>query len=618
MKLSFSPSAIKSFFVNHTEKVVFVGVGLSLLTVCWNAFMIPILPIQPQHILAKVDQAKNNLSQSKPREIPPRATSKWPTMPLPPDVYGEIPPFNPGIHEEQQDDADPVLLAIRKLHTQVVIGPMAVRGEGVVRAAGAAPPAAPPRRAPAGPAAGGGVLDGFAAADEKPRSANRVLIPAGTIGGVRPQGKFGYVGRRMVVLTGLVPVQEQQREYQKAFTGKAPRQTREQREPVYSFFRIERREIAPGVKGEWNKGYVTWTGLRTDWERLEENKKPYVKRAETLHADWAQTAPEVVGPQYRHPLLTSPLPPMLLVDWREAATHPEIPLLPVQKKTDTDGAAGRGRPRADFPRAGAPRIGAARAGEETEVRVPSAQFQLFRFFDFNVKPNHKYEYRVEAYLRNPNYKIEPKYLAKNKQSERVRIPMSEASPVVSIPADRNIIGGRVTIDEDDGPVATVKSTRWQNEAGTDVISEYRNMPRGAMLDLPKSQFRIDPRPQPAYERMTPRPKSPKELSQDVMVVDARGGDPISEKFQHKTRPGEVLLLTPDGKLIVRRETDDAAEFARRSMDAGQPPREDGAMEPANPKKNPGRGVGIVGGGRKKPAKPVPPRGRPKPPSILDE
>jgi len=203
-----------------------------------------------------------------------------------------------------------------------------------------------------------------------------------------------------------------------------------------------------------------------------------------------------------------------------------------------------------------------------------------------------------VYIQNPNYGIPPKFLANNKQNRFRMSEWSKESPKIAMPTDRRILGGPVVIDEDDGPLAKALVIRWKNDQGTDVISQYDRKPRGSVLDKPESSYAIDPLGR-AYVQVDSVD------SNGMLVLDARGGGPVTQKHKDKRTPGEVLLLTPEGELIVRRETDDAAEFQRRSV-----VKQAAAKQPDDMGKggDPGKqgGVGVVGGGRKRPpARPKP-------------
>ena len=299
MKLSLSPKSIKGFFVNHTEKVIVALIAFSLLVVGWNAFARSTLKTRPEDIMAKVDLARKKLETSQPDPAPPRQKTLWDKIrdrKIPDELVIQEKPFNPRFYPEREDDADPDFLPIVRLQGTYVVGPMAIKGGGI----GPGPGAAAAFEPMLAPEPGTGVLSGedddeVTRPKTPARPASRVPLPAGTYGGMR--GAYNFAGRRMVVLTGLVPVQQQQRLYDAAFTGKAPRPRREQREPVYPFYRIERREITPDGQGEWNKAFVGWTCTRGTWARGNEKIRQLARPIDEIFADWAKPAPPVVGAQ---------------------------------------------------------------------------------------------------------------------------------------------------------------------------------------------------------------------------------------------------------------------------------------------------------------------------------
>ena len=371
----------------------------------------------------------------------------------------------------------------------------------------------------------------------------------------------------------------------------------------------------------------------------------------TLMREWSETAPPVVSHRYHDELLTMPLPPMLLFDWGENATHAKIPLRsaelaaldrtrpavptnPVEQPPrpgggfDPDKGLERGRgeferrdrfrdSRPDTTRRGSGRGidvdrrrtgGGAEGGVEgeedrlAELNKQRVKHKLFRFFDFDVKPGHKYQYRVQVYIQNPNYGIPPKFLANNKQSRFRRSAWSKESPEISVPTDRRILGGPIAIGEDDGAETRALVIRWRNEQGTDIISEYAGKPHGSVLDKPVSAWAIDP-----LRREYVQVNSVD--SDGMLVLDARGGKPISGNARQKLKPGEVLLLTPEGELIVRRQTNDAPQFKERSVAPAAPAVEED--DKGKDDKGKGTGVGVVGGGKKPPGRRPPRKTEPK-------
>ena len=57
---------------------------------------------------------------------------------------------------------------------------------------------------------------------------------------------------------------------------------------------------------------------------------------------------------------------------------------------------------------------------------------------------------------------------------------------------------------------------------------------------------------------------------DATLLDIRGGRSLSSKNKDLTEPGELLLLDPAGRLVVRSEMDDMEEYRETlgSLDEG--------------------------------------------------
>ena len=118
-------------------------------------------------------------------------------------------------------------------------------------------------------------------------------------------------------------------------------------------------------------------------------------------------------------------------------------------------------------------------------------------------------------------------------------------------------------------------------------------------------LRIDPRKMPEFVSIkSKKAPTPEEVSRGAMVAGARGGEPISDKMQEKVTPGETLILTPEGVLIVRRQTDDARKFKQRSVKDDAPAK----VDPKKPEPMPIIKVPVVRKGSRK--KPIPKKGVP--------
>lgn len=127
------------------------------------------------------------------------------------------------------------------------------------------------------------------------------LGPAKAGAGSKIEGKY------FISVMALVPLKKQLDLYNASFKDRA--NYIEARDyPRYVYFAVERREQA--VDGQWSE----WT-------------KPVNVNAERLMAQtrWAFRPDEVIPPEYMDPVLTFPIPPILLFDPSEWARHSEIP-----------------------------------------------------------------------------------------------------------------------------------------------------------------------------------------------------------------------------------------------------------------------------------------------------
>lgn len=225
-------------------------------------------------------------------------------------------------------------------------------------------------------------------------------------------------------------------------------------------------------------------------------------------------------------------------------------------------------------------------------------FQLFRFFDFDVQPGKDYRYRVKLLLLNPNYRLEARFLEKEElaREPHVEIDWSAPSGVISVPPDSGLLAGPVKAAPSGGdePVASIVALTFRMEDGmisSNDFSVYRgqlanfegtlnlntNPPPfvGGMGNQPMSMM---PMPGAGMPGMTPgagmpgqpivptRPAQSGEQAEkttyatDMLVVDIAGGERMHPIDRNLTEPGSLLLLGPDGSLVVRNELDDQKDY----------------------------------------------------------
>jgi hypothetical protein len=280
------------------------------------------------------------------------------------------------------------------------------------------------------------------------------------------------------------------------------------------------------------------------------------------------------------------------------------------------------------------RKGAAEAERVEEKRPPA--YKLFRFFDFSVKPNRQYVYRVCLALRNPNQDVKPVYLknAELAKETYLKTKWSGASPGISVPRDTRILLVSVKPPRPGGePTGEVLITKWVEKTGVEAFIKESPIARGQVLNFPdrtgKTIGAVAPRQaesrpgamgpmglerlggrQPAMFSAPATGSSTKEdFNSDATAVDIRVG---SRPKKGTSNPAdEILILDAEGNLSVHDDLDELAAYDEITTAAVEP-------AAARPAAAPGRfgpgmglpGVGPRGGGlealeqpgKKKPAK----------------
>ncbi|MGL6225894.1 MAG: hypothetical protein ACRC10_04610 [Thermoguttaceae bacterium] len=297
----------------------------------------------------------------------------------------------------------------------------------------------------------------------------------------RPESKDkkDVEGRKWIVVTGLIPIQEQKRLYFDTFSEAMNGDPARDR-PEYFVYKLERAEYdyAKGQPGEWKAiDAVHQQGLvREEWEGS--GTEPVVQ--------------EFLIPSSGSPVsFAFPLPPLTKKQFgQEVAFPPEVPL-----KTDYEleqaklkqaeeeekskevvaakvltteellndpkagskasstvstqgggmgrsgsgpggsgpggsGPGGYGGPSGSGGPSGPTGVGG--AGRAQQVSVP---YYLFRYFDFDVEEGKNYVYRVKLLVLNPNAEMDVKYLADPGSSRRKFLESEYSTSTVPVSVD---------------------------------------------------------------------------------------------------------------------------------------------------------------------------------------
>lgn len=228
---------------------------------------------------------------------------------------------------------------------------------------------------------------------------------------------------------------------------------------------------------------------------------------------------------------------------------------------------------------------AAEDEEEEVVEEQEVEYLLFRFFDFSVKPGKYYRYRVKLVLANPNFGMPPQFLEQDAMSKirTLETEWSDVSPAAPVPSDSQVlaVSGRggtgeaglmlVRFLESDGTMATEELTVSRGQ-----WLDYRNrtfkppaqagpgmgMPMGGSMDPMGSMSSMPgmgPMPGMGMAAAPARELRVDYLT-DSLLLDVNGGGRLPGKDRSLTEPGNILLLNREGKLVVRNELDDLADY----------------------------------------------------------
>jgi hypothetical protein len=424
---------------------------------------------------------------------------------------------------------------------------------GVGGAAGAA--GARPGAAAAGGAAAGGAVN------RNQQRRGSVSLPSGSV----------VQGKDFVVVTAVAPYLKQANEYYQSFRDCRFTDPVKDR-PAYLGMRIFRAE----VKSDDPNEELKYVDLREHKARLEiEN--------------WAGFAAEVVNPAAVDVFLTWRLPLLVDGEWGRNVAHARLPALNAEmplveeelaeeEATEEEGeeddddafarraASGGRRDRGPgIAGGGAMTGGGAMAGGANRARATggTSTDRLVRFIDFSVKPGKRYRYKVQLVLENPNYGVPTRHLETASLGEKnyIEAPESEPTPIVTIPRGSSLLAGGVRPAQGaNEPTADVMLVQQSKDYGVNLMKVFRMM-RGQMADYPKESL-IFTRPD--------NPDNPEELkdvslSSKSVLLDLRGGellpDPTRRLRDHE--PAELLILDPDGRLVVRSELADGPDYAEK-------------------------------------------------------
>ncbi|MCC6124098.1 MAG: hypothetical protein IT426_03990 [Pirellulales bacterium] len=576
-KLKLDKTAIKKFFIDHAEKVVFGIVALGAATIIYGAATgREKTDKRPEELLTQVAAAKSAIENARIEEKKAEEIDKITGMsrqPIDDSPYQLTKAILPPIGKSSRLRGEPPVLGTIKL--------AAAAGSGMFQIM-----TAPPTPG-----------NNSAAVANVPGSDQR--------------------GMRWASVTGLVPFKKQRDAYSDAYRDCKQLDLVKDSMPDYRGYWVQRLEVfSPADLQNPN-----WSDAKKVVKFQSNTVEDEVKK------DWGQSMqPDPVDPRFIHPYLSFPLGPLVDGTWDAKVAHaPEIPILTneaimgmaapapdaaAEKKPGEAGAfdnrptvAGAGggfyggMPMGGERGYGAMPMGYGAMAGGMAMDAGGPEYLLFRFFDFTVKPGKRYIYRVQLVLSNPNFEANAAYLEDPQMAKKrylVDEKWSDPSPPVGIPNDTSTLA--VAVEQprrlSGDPLGSMIVALWQQNTGKKLYNEFA-VERGQVLNFTDAEVKAVQRTQYAEPTDTPD-NTP--LVSDVLVVDLAGGkklpavkpkpEPAAVTDQFNRRipdadrmpfsPGEILVMEPDGTLVVRGEFDDMDRVAgytstpNQAMPVGMP------------------------------------------------
>jgi hypothetical protein len=465
-RINLGDGGIKGFFVRHGEKVVLLIAVIMVGVLFAAGYQVESIKEDktPASLLARVDSASRHIDKdtwdilkevrTPPNDYPERVEKNLAATDV--LLYPMPMPLNPIDIRRPEKRKDPDLYKPIKLEAKGMYGPIAmlpktgdvdrlltlpaatVKQSATGVATTRPRPNPPPRRGggeggipglipgyEGQPGGEGGLMPGMV--EGQPRT----LSPdqrADVTGDYQTQGEVIAKGVYVVSLTAVVPFELQVQEYESKL--KESRSYEPERDsPHYVFFYVERAEVSADPNAT-----LEWTRIAHYYDVLK------------IVKTWAGSPPPYADPATIDPVLTMPVPPMLMKKLEDFALHSEIRAASIDNNPTGEGNSSEGPARggdtpADVPLASGPDFPGGQGNESEGGRMPFQprgqgrppgnygesgrgaygpegstlldpnsipKYKLFRFFDTTAQWGKSYRYRIQLLLEDPNRPKEPK------------------------------------------------------------------------------------------------------------------------------------------------------------------------------------------------------------------
>ena len=567
--ISFNKDAVLDFLLRHGEKFVVAALGLGAVWLAWggiNALRLEsVRPNQlPSAIQTAAAQADAHIGSVA--EVPADLLPPHPSLTAEIDGWRNAKPeegrnlalLDKPLFEDLARRPKPNALPVEDLRAVAGIAVLDVKQAG---AAGAGQPGE-----------GRGLRPPRGGRPQQPEQPAEPPEPVGQPGRVVPY----------VIVTGLIPTAKQQAEFDQKFAEVGFRDEKLDT-PVWTDFEIDRSTVEAG-KEAWPKlDQQAVLKLRiSQWAAADANRVPvaFQMPADRDGRDVKITPFGFCGPlptRIDEPWGAEQFHPLVLDAVRKEAASARLPGQqgqPAPEQQLPPGLVEGGAGAFNAPEPPAPQ-NVPHPGEEAPQGPPQ---RMFRFIDTSVEAGKSYRYRVRLKVRNPNFGLDPQYIAEPVLAAEPQLasPPSDATTAVRIPDPVVMLAGR--LDADDVKRLKLKpgmfellvmapSQKTGNFSLRSVVTEI-----GGAANVDESLNK------PNDVRFKGEKTTTNRVLLDVIgqqadpaaVAPARGGRQAKPQSTGPAEPLEMIFLKQDGSLEVVSAADSEPRI-RRYRDTLYPP-----------------------------------------------
>jgi hypothetical protein len=428
---------------------------------------------------------------------------------------------------------------------------------------------------------------------------------------------------RMAVVTGSFPFKQQMEEFRRALKKRTLDEVFAMfggEEAAWEFrnFRIQRRVLYPDgrVKTDWqdyddrlNSAFAALFARAVDYEKDDADLYKYEG---VLSKGLAMVRPQLERGQYPKEEIKSIKDAIAALD--KLSQGPEIkrPLSDLARKLQKKGAnvydpfnpllpeeqEEANKPATEKPNQPSGDSSDKKKDSDSDSELLIPEKALVRFIDVTVEPGFAYEYRIKVRMANPNYK--QKNVAYSRLAEMKDIEASEWTPVPRVEVPHDIY--YYAMDEKPGRENTIMQIhRWvdylfkdpqdpqtRTPLGDWTIAEKLPVRRGEYIgrlfevkvplwNVLKEDFEMAVNPKNKFDHkiavdFTVRTGN---ALDPALLVDYQGGKDVQDRLETRTPdnkvkptmtldsvPVQILILTPEGRLVVRTYQEDNSNQER--------------------------------------------------------